>query len=696
MSRLGKSSEEKIKKENINLLISNDRNRELLKELLSDKFEVFVQEETNFNKFNLIFLDEKYFKRYKEQIKSYKQDNRTFTPMIYLQDKGKDTSQNLFKLVEDVIELPVSQKLLLARVDNLIRNKRLWTEWNILKERYENIFNNINDMIFLVDIIEKEEPGFKIVEVNKKLLEELKYDKEALKNSSLEKFMPEEDVNELFKFLKDQGEALLTTKFYPEEGEAIPVEINARKLNIQGKEQILCAARDMTEKRKREELEEVSFYDPNSGLPNSSSLIKNMDKLIEEEKTEDIYLLVIDIKNYEEIMNSIGHTRWGGFLKEIATQLKERLELKFILNEREAANSDMEISVYNIYHDKLGFLLVNTSEDRLTDFIEELKDKTELSFYYNSIPIFLNSHLGVAPYQKGDKAVELFQRAYQAMNSAVSDKKRIKIYEEALETETQENFMILGDVRNALDEDQFELHYMPKVRLKTGEITGVEALIRWPHPERGNISPGEFIPPVERTGLINELTHWVLNRAAEKKRILADRGIDINMAVNISPRNLKQKGFVEDVKNIIAQNGLKPAQFELELTETEIMEDVIGGNNSLGQLLKEDIKISMDDFGTGYSSLAYLKNLDINTLKIDLSFVQVMNEDKKSYEIVKTAIRLGQVLGKEIVAEGIESQDVMGDLKELGCDYGQGYYIGKPMPREDFVDFYGSWQEQIF
>ncbi len=686
MSRVKKFFE----KENINLLISNKRNRELLKELLNDKFEIVFKEETNFSKYNLILLDKKYFVRYKEQIKRYKQDNRSFTPMIFLQEEGKNTSQKLFKFVEDVIDLPVSKKLLRARIKNLSRNKRLWAERNNLKERYETFFNNINDMVFLVNIIEKGYPRYKIEEVNKKLLEELNYNKKILKNSSLEKFMPEEDVNKLVRLVKAQGEALLTTKFYSGQGEAIPVEINARKVNILRKDQILCAARDINEKRKREELEKLSLYNPNSGLPNSSNLIKRVDELIEAKKTDNIYLIFIDIKNYEDIMNSIGHTRWGEFLKEIANQLKERQEIKFILNDRE--NRDVEISVYNIYHNKMGFLVANATKDTFIDFIEELKDNTELPFYYNNIPIFVNSHLGVAPYRKGDKAVELYQQSYQAMNTAVKEKVGIKIYEEALEKNSRENFMLLGEVRNALDEDQFELHYMPKVKLNTGKILGVEALIRWSHPEYGNISPGEFIPLVEPTGLIDELSQWVINRAAEGKRFLGERGIDVNMAVNISPSNLKQKEFVENVKNIIANNGLQPAQFELELTETEIMEDVIRSNNSLKQLLQEGIKISMDDFGTGYSSLAYLKNLDINTLKIDLSFVQAMNEDKKSYEIVKTAINLGRVLDKEIVAEGIESQQVMEELNELGCDYGQGFYICKPVPREEFVDFYNSWQ----
>ncbi len=817
---------EEAREERINLLISNHRNKKLLKELLNDKFEIVSKDGTNFSSYGLIILDKEYFGIYKEQIKRYRQDNQTYTPIIFLKNEGENTSQNLFEFVEEVIELPVSRKLLLARVKNLLRSKTLWAEHKTLKERYENMFNNINDMLFLVEIIENNEPKFRIGEVNQRLQKKLNYNKETLRNSPLKKIMPEEDVNELLRLLIAQGEALLTTKFYPAKGEAIPVEINARKCNFHSKKQIICAGRDITEKKRRKEiekirnllknlvnqapgvtyqyqlfpdgssafpyasegikeiyemtpeevkddaskvlqrihpedyervinsiqksaenltvwqeeyrvilpekglrwvkgnatpeklsdgsvlwhgninditerkkkeekLEEISLYDPDSGLPNSSNLIKKADELKDESEAENIQLILLDVDNHEEIMNAIGHTRWGDFLREVATQLKARQEIKFNLNDKNDRNRDMEIKTYNIYRNKLGFMLVNVSEDRLPDFVQTIKSNAELPFYYNKIPVFLDSYLGVASYKEGVTGADLLQNAYQAMNSAAKEKKKIKFYKETLKEKTRENFQLLGEIKNALVEGQFELYYMPKVKLNTGEVVGAEALIRWLHPEEGIISPGQFIPHVEKTGLIDELSQWVISETAEEKLLLAEDGIDINMAVNISPQNLKQKDFVEELRNIIAKKNLSSDQFELELTETEIMEELTEGNNSLNQLMEEGFKVAMDDFGTGYSSLAYLKNLDIDSIKIDLSFVQAMEEDKKSYEIVKTAIRLGKILNKEVVAEGIESKKVMDELNQLGCDYGQGYYICRPVPREEFVDFYNSWQMQI-
>ena len=452
---------------------------------------------------------------------------------------------------------------------------------------------------------------------------------------------------------------------------------------------------DITDRKNKEkELEEIFLFDPNSGLPNSSNLIKKVDELKKEKEIENLYLIMMEIENYEDIMNTIGHTKWGKFIKEIATQLKERQEINFIYKNRKDFYEEMEISVYNIYHNRVGFLLQNISKNKLAEFIKELKIHTDSPFYYNRIPIFLNTHLGLASYKQGDAGADLLQHAYQAMKNAVKDKKRVRTYEKNLETKTKEKFFLLGEVRNALDNNHFKIYYMPKIKLSTGEIEGIEALIRWDHPKQGNISPGRFIPPVEKTGLINELSRWVINKATEEKIFLKARGIDVNMAINISPRNLKNEDFIVDTKDILVKNNLSPTQFELELTETEIMEELIGGNNSLNLLSKEGFKISMDDFGTGYSSLAYLKNLDIDSIKIDRSFVQAMEEDTKNYEIVKTAVRLGKVLDKKVVAEGIENQEVMEELNKLGCDYGQGFYICKPIPKDEFVDFYNRWQEE--
>ena len=454
---------------------------------------------------------------------------------------------------------------------------------------------------------------------------------------------------------------------------------------------------DITERKKKEKkLEEISLYDPNSGLPNSSSLIKNANELINEGKQNTIHLVVLDIENYEDIMKAINHTRWGEFLQEVATQLKERLEINFILNNKETKNKDWEISVYNIYHNKLGFLLVNTPRNRLSKFVQTIKAIAELPFYYNEISLFLDPHLGAASHKQEDSGAELLQNAYHAMVAAVKENKKVKFNQETLKDKNRKNFQLLGEIKNALAEDQFKLYYMPKVKLTTGEIVGAEALIRWIHPEEGIVSPGRFIPHIEKTGLIDELSRWVVNETAEEKLILAESGVDVNMAINISPNNLKQEDFVQEIKNIIAEKNLSSDQFELELTETEIMEELTEGNNFLNLLMEEGFKIAMDDFGTGYSSLAYLKNLDIDSIKIDLSFIQPMLEDKKSYEIVKTAVRLGKILDKEVVAEGIESEEVMNELNNLGCDYGQGFHICKPVPREKFVDFYHDWQEHIY
>ncbi|MFW6270833.1 MAG: EAL domain-containing protein, partial [Bacillota bacterium] len=200
-----------------------------------------------------------------------------------------------------------------------------------------------------------------------------------------------------------------------------------------------------------------------------------------------------------------------------------------------------------------------------------------------------------------------------------------------------------------------------------------------------------FIPQLEKTALINRLSWWVINKAAEEKLYLQKQGIDINMAVNITPHNLQGNDFISNISSILNKYNISSSQFELELTETEIMEELKEGKKLINLLLKKGYKVAMDDFGTGYSSFAYLKNLDFDIIKIDLSFVREMETDRRSYEIVKTAIKLGHVLDKEVVAEGIENKNIMQQLKELKCDLGQGYYISKPLFKKEFIEFYRNW-----
>lgn len=314
---------DKQKKDRINLLISNSRNQELLENLLDNKFKIISKEEASFSSCNLVIMDLKYFVKCQSQIKRLKKTKGNYTPIICMREKEGDVSQNIFELAEDVIELPVSKNVLLSRIKNLIQKKKLWDENQLLKDRYESIFQNINDMVFLIDILEEKDYHFAITETNDKLLEKLTYQEQALKNASPEKFMPGKDLQEMIRMIRNQGEVLLTTEFHTSVDGVIPVEINARKVQIHQKKLILCAARDITEqKEKEEEITYLSFHDDLTDLYNRRFLEEEIERL-DTERQYPLSVFIIDINGMKLINDSYGHEAGDKLLIKTANFLRE-------------------------------------------------------------------------------------------------------------------------------------------------------------------------------------------------------------------------------------------------------------------------------------------------------------------------------------------------------------------------------------
>jgi EAL domain-containing protein (putative c-di-GMP-specific phosphodiesterase class I) len=267
-------------------------------------------------------------------------------------------------------------------------------------------------------------------------------------------------------------------------------------------------------------------------------------------------------------------------------------------------------------------------------------------------------------------------------------------YTDELNLHTPSRLTLLGDLRTAISEDQLLLHYQPKANLGTGEIQGVEALVRWQHPTLGLLPPSEFIPVAEHTGLIKPLTTWVLATALRQCRIWLDeahsRGWnELSMAINLSTRSLLDDGFPEEVKAALDHWDVPAHLLELEVTESAIMTDPLRARRLLTELAELGVRIAIDDFGTGYSSLAYLKDLPVNQLKIDQSFVQHMHEDMNDAIIVRSVVDLGHNLGLQTVAEGVEDHATWDQLAQLGCDDAQGYFLARPMPPDELI----AWLE---
>jgi EAL domain-containing protein (putative c-di-GMP-specific phosphodiesterase class I) len=291
----------------------------------------------------------------------------------------------------------------------------------------------------------------------------------------------------------------------------------------------------------------------------------------------------------------------------------------------------------------------------------------------------------------GDDAEALLSMAEVAMYTAKQRNDGAVMYDAIFDKASETSLGLLTELRNAIERNEFRLHVQPKLKLDTGEVVGLESLVRWVHPERGNVFPDEFIPFAEQTGFIRVLTRWVLDQSAALCRTLIEQGIHLKVSVNLSTRDLLDQDLPLKFMDILKRHQLEPSSFCLEITESAIMDDPVRAQQTLERLHNMGVDLSIDDFGTGYSSLAYLKRLPVNELKIDKSFVLNMENDIGDTKIVRSTIDLGHNMGLRVVAEGIESEAVWRLLAALGCDQGQGYFMSRPIPGDKLAEWIRNW-----
>jgi EAL domain-containing protein (putative c-di-GMP-specific phosphodiesterase class I) len=304
----------------------------------------------------------------------------------------------------------------------------------------------------------------------------------------------------------------------------------------------------------------------------------------------------------------------------------------------------------------------------------------------------IGAGLGIAGYPlHGDDAEALLSMAEVAMYNAKQRNDGAVVYDPMIDKASETSLSLLTELRHAIERNEFRLHVQPKMKLSTGEVVGVESLVRWQHPVRGNVFPDEFIPFAEQTGFIRVLTHWVLEQSAALCGEMAAKGIGLKVSVNLSTRDLLDQDLPNKFGDILQRHQVAPSSFCLEITESAIMDDPVRAQQTLERLHAMGVDLSIDDFGTGYSSLAYLKRLPVDELKIDKSFVLNMENDIGDTKIVRSTIDLGHNMGLRVVAEGIESEAVWRLLAALGCDEGQGYFMSRPIPGDKLVEWIRNW-----
>ncbi len=435
---------------------------------------------------------------------------------------------------------------------------------------------------------------------------------------------------------------------------------------------VLMVTRDISERADAEsQVHYLAHYDLLTGLPNRALFRDRLLQAMAQAKRTDTLLAVmfLDIDHFKDINDTLGHAVGDQLLKEISQRIRACVR-----------ETD---TVARFGGDEFGLIQTNLNTVEATaDLADRLVATVGEAFHIDGHEIHTGASVGVTIYPFDDhNAEDLLKNADMAMYKAKREGRgRYQFYIAELNQVIQRRAAIERDLRVALQKDQFCLHYQPQLDLVSGKVVGVEALLRWQHPERGDISPVEFIPVAESTGLILPIGDWVLRTACKQARAWQDKGLDpVRVAINLSAVQFRHKNLQENIIQALNESNLEPRWLEIELTESLIMKDVRTTIDTLNNLHALGIQISVDDFGTGYSSLSYLTRFPISKIKLDKSFVRDVDKIDGA-AIARTVITLGHSLNMKVIAEGVENEAQLHFLREHACNEVQGYYFGRPMP----------------
>ncbi len=423
--------------------------------------------------------------------------------------------------------------------------------------------------------------------------------------------------------------------------------------------------------RQARQLATQAMYDPLTSLANRSLLLDRLEHEIELSKREHLSfgVVLMDLDRFKEVNDTLGHDVGDELLREVGHRLKETVR--------------GEDTVARLGGDEYVLLIHNLEPKGAAFIANKILTALDKPFHWQNESIDISASLGITfyPAQCAEPS-ELLRYADIAMYVAKRAGMGYALYAPDQERSNRGDLSLKSELREAILLNQLSLYYQPQIDHQSLRIVGIEALVRWNHPQRGFLSPDSFIPLAEDMGLIGPLTHWVLRTALSQLVILHQQGHILTMAVNLSARNLHDMALPASVLALLTESGMDPKYLTLEITESAVMSNPTDSLAILTEINRMGVTFAIDDFGTGYSSLAYLKRLPVDELKIDKSFVTHMAEAENDAVIVRSTIDLAHNLGLKVTAEGVETQDAWDILEILGCDYSQGYFMGRPMPAD--------------
>ncbi|MEE1655927.1 EAL domain-containing protein [Microvirga sp. CF3062] len=426
-----------------------------------------------------------------------------------------------------------------------------------------------------------------------------------------------------------------------------------------------------------EELHVLAHQDALTGLPNRVVLRSQLEQALASRRPNGRTIAVsyLDLDHFKDVNDSFGHETGDELLKAVAERLRNCIP---------AVEGQVRNLISRFGGDEFAILQTGISRpDESSALASRVVEALRAPFSVNGQEIFIGTSIGIALPQGPVTSSQILKHADMALYHAKADGRgTFRFFETDMDAQLQARRALEVDLRKAMTAGEFELFYQPQINIKANEIGGYEALLRWRHPERGLISPAEFIPVMEDTGLISPLGDWIIEQAC---RDAATWPRNIHVAVNLSPVQFRSRGIVQSVGRALAASGLDPERLELEITESVLLQDTEMTVSMLHQLRQLGVRIAMDDFGTGYSSLSYLRSFPFDKIKIDQSFVREMSQRADCLAIVRSVANLGASLGMPTVAEGIETEDQLRQVQSAGCTDVQGFYFGRPRPAGDLV-----------
>jgi len=427
---------------------------------------------------------------------------------------------------------------------------------------------------------------------------------------------------------------------------------------------------------REERIKDLAYRDRLTGLPNRLLFNELLDAQLRrtESGVPPVHVLLLDVDRFKLVNDTLGHPAGDQILRMLSDRLLELV--------------DPGTVVARLGGDELAILCTSPDDAQARHLAQRILDGLDAPIAYAGQNIDVRVSIGIAsPSRTNADASVLLRDADVAMYAAKRSHSGYVVYDPTHEEGRRGHLSLLSELKHGLENDELTLYFQPKVDLRTGAVEGAEALVRWQHPQRGFVSPAEFIPFAEQTGYIRHITHWVLERAMRQQKIWRECGVRLRVSVNISARDVSDDRFCESLSTLLDQAGVPAGCICLEITESGVMDDMARALVTLNRLHDLGFELAVDDYGTGYSSLSYLKKLPVQELKIDRSFVMNVTSDPDDEVIVRSTIELGHNMGLRVVAEGVESNEAMRMLARLGCDQVQGYVVSKPLP----VDQFEAW-----